>query len=211
MNSLAFPLLLRGETNPPVDATGAFTPDDVALLQSFVQQVVRVRESTLLRRGMPGISGLNFDGATGFTITAENYTDAELFELLHVLRPVILEEERVSFHNIAALLGRAVSHQDFRAYLKTQNRVFRHGEMNLYMQVSVGDQPLFDESLLRLWLNGMQYHTDVQKAEAWKQLEAVLNESGSRALVISQLRGKVAAVFNIDYVARQVVAAANAA
>jgi hypothetical protein len=57
----------------------------------------------------------------------------------------------------------------------------------------------------------MQYHTDVQKAEAWKQLETVLNESGSRALVISQLRGKVVAVFNIDYVARQVVAAANAA
>jgi hypothetical protein len=209
MSPLGLSLFLRGEEAAPVETSGIFSADEAALLKVFVELVGRIRDSTLLRRGMPGMSGLKFDMQTGLTFTSSEYTDAELYELLHVLRPVILEDERASFRRIAALLGRALPNPDVRAYLKTQNRVFRHGEMNLYMQISVENQPLFDESLLRTWLNGTQYHTDTQKAEAWNRLMSVLKESNGRALVMSQLRGKVVALFNVDYIARQVVAAAN--
>ena len=207
MSTVSLSLRLRGEELPPVEASGVFPPEAHDRLREFVRLVGRVRVSALLLRGMPGLSRVRFDTTSGLTLTSEDYTDAELFELLHVLRPVILEEEPFSFHRTSSMLGRYIDSQDVRDYLKLQTRVFRHGEMNLYMRLSVNNQPLFDESLLRLWLNGTQYHSDAEKAAAWGQLEASLSESGSRALVISQLRGKVLALFNVDYVARQVVEA----
>ena len=38
--------------------------------------------------------------------------------------------------------------------------VFQKGGYEAYFQISVGNQPLFDESTFKLWLNGQQYHTD---------------------------------------------------
>ena len=79
--------------------------------------------------------------------------------------------------------------------------------MSLYLQISVGSQKLFAESILHTWLNGTQYHTDDNKAEAWSRLEASLGESNAKALVLSQLHSKVMALMNVDYVAQQVLGA----
>lgn len=79
--------------------------------------------------------------------------------------------------------------------------------MSLYLQISVGSQKLFAVSLLHTWLNGTQYHTDDNKAEAWSRLEASLGESNAKALVLSQLHSKVMALMNVDYVAQQVLGA----
>lgn len=209
MTSVAMSLMLEGEENPSLEVSGGFAAEEIVLLQQFVGLVLRVRECSLLRRGMPSLSALKFEAGSGLSITCADYTDAELFELLHVLRPVSLEEERASFHRVAALLGRNISSAEVRAYLKLQKRVFRHGEMNLYCQVSINSQPLFDESLLRIWLNGTQYHTDAEKAEAWAQLESALQEGSARALVMAQLHSRVVTLFNVDYVARQVIAGAS--
>lgn len=201
--------MLEGEGNPPLEVSASFTAEDLALLRQFVDLVRRVRESALLCRGMPSISALKFKAASGLSITCATYTNAELHELLHVLRPVILQDEHSNFQQIVALLRRKIPSPEVRAYLKLQKRVFSHGELNLYMQISIDGQPLFDESLLRIWLNGTQYHTDAEKAEAWKQLESTLTPRSGRALVMAQLHSRVVTLFNIDYIARQVLCGAH--
>lgn len=65
----------------------------------------------------------------------------------------------------------------------------------MYMQFSIGSQKLVDNSLLWNWLNGTQYHTDKEKADAWARLEASLTADNARALVISQLHSRVKALF----------------
>jgi hypothetical protein len=79
--------------------------------------------------------------------------------------------------------------------------------MSLYMQLTVNNQKLFSESLLKLWLNGTQYHTDEDKAQAWANLETSLGEPNAKAIVLSQLHSKVKALLNIDYLAQQVLRA----
>jgi len=59
------------------------------------------------------------------------------------------------------------------------------------MQVRVDGQHLFHSSILRLWLNGTQYHTDQEKAEAWRRLEESLTESNARALAIELVHSRV--------------------
>ena len=74
-----------------------------------------------------------------------------------------------------------------------------------YMQISVGNQPLFHESLLDTWLNGAQYHTDAEKATSWRALEVALSSENARAVVMSQLQGRVKALFNLEYIASLVL------
>jgi hypothetical protein len=176
-------LCLRNEEGIPVATISAvFTEEDLALFREFVHQMARVRTSSLLQRGMPTITNMKWEGASGMTLTCAPYTNAELHELLHVLRLLILKDEATSFYKVSALLGHRFSNRRFSDKVKTLRRVFEDGELKPYMQISVDDQPLLDESLLRMWLNGVQYHNDAEKAEAWAKLEQSLNSENVRAI-----------------------------
>jgi hypothetical protein len=62
------------------------------------------------------------------------------------------------------------------------------------MQARIGKQRLFDESILQIWLNAEQYHTDETNAHAWSEIERVLSSENTRALVITQINSKVRAI-----------------
>ena len=78
------------------------------------------------------------------------------------------------------------------------------------MQISLNDQPLLDSATLNLWLNGEQYHTDEEKAAAWKEVEEALTAENTRALLITQLQAKVKALFNVQYIANLILGKADA-
>jgi hypothetical protein len=207
------PLQLPISEEPGVSLTiaGDFSPEELDTLAQFVKSMRRIRACALLSRGMGGFGGMKFD-KTGieFRSSSSPCTDGELSELLHVLRPVTLENERASFKNTTTLLGRRLRGEELAQFLNINKRIFRDGEMSLYMQVTIGTQKLFSESLLNIWLNGTQYHTDEDKAQAWSKLETSLGEPNAKAIVLSQLHSKVMALMNIDYVAQQVLGAPDA-
>lgn len=177
--------------------SGEFTPEDVMLLKRFAAAMERVRGTALLKRGLPAITNMKWSGA-GMEFSCEPYSDAELFELLHVLRHLILSQESASFEKVLALLGRRFSCREFGDHAKALRHLFENGELSSYMQVSVGGQPLFDGSLLRMWLNGTQYHTDEEKAAVWSKLEGSLESDNARALVMNQLHSRVNSLFLLD-------------
>lgn len=187
-----------------VDLVCDFAEHELELIRQYSTLTDRVRNCSLLQRGMSGFQGLTFDQG-GLSITAGACTKPELHELLHVLRPVTLEKERASFSRVMKILEGRLGHESVLNFLRLNQHAFRHGEMSLFFQVSIGDKPLFAESLLRTWLNGTQYHTDASKAADWAALEASLGEPSAQAVVMTQLHGKVVAVLNIDYVARQIL------
>jgi hypothetical protein len=199
-------LKLRGKDNSAAaEIEGTFAPADLDLLEQYIQHLKRIRETTLLTRGMPSITNLSWNPGASMTFTCSEYTNSELYELLHVLRPVILESEAASFYKVQALLGRAFRDKDYASHQRALRRIFEHGELSMYMQVSVGGQRLLDESLLNIWLNGTQYHTDSEKARAWVDLEASLTTANARAIVITQLQSRVKALMLLEHEARLVL------
>jgi hypothetical protein len=142
---------------------------------------------------------MNWTAEGGIQIKCAPYENSELFELLHVLRPLILSEEIMSFEKIIALLRRRFASKKFSDYLRGIRNMFKDGELKAYMQITVGDQPLFDDSLLKIWLNGTQYHTDSEKAKAWKDIEASLGNENAKAIVMNQLNSKVKALFLLEH------------
>ena len=142
--------------------------------------------------------------------TCPPYENGELHELLHVLRPLILSREVTSFKRITGMLGKKFDSEKFRGHLKLQRTIFEDGELKLYMQISLNNQPLLDDATLKLWLNGEQYHTDEEKAATWKEIEKALTVENTRALVITQLQAKVKALFNVQYIVNLILGKADA-
>lgn len=197
-----------GELIETISAT--FEAPEIDLLRRYVEFVDRVRETKLLERGMPAITNMSWKPDEGMKWACSPYENSELHELLHVLRPLILSKEATSFDRIAGMLGKKFDSGNFRGHLKLQRTIFEDGELKLYMQISLNEQPLLADSTLKLWLNGEQYHTDEEKAATWKEIEDALTTENARALVITQLQAKVKALFNLQYIARLVLEKADA-
>ncbi len=185
-----------GELTETITAT--FDQAEYSLFNTFLALVARVKACSIVLRGIPSIVQIKWELGSNLNLSCEPYTNTELYELLHVLRPVILKREPASFHNITGLLGRRFSNKNFSSFLKTHRRLFEHGELSMYMQISLNNQPLFDESLLNIWLNGSQYHTDADKANSWQTIEKALTTENARALVMNQLQSKLKALIIIE-------------
>ncbi len=189
--------------------SATFTEEELARLRQFVNLMARVCSCTLVQRGMPGIKNIKWSASAGLAFECEPYRDAELYELLHVLRPVMLQGEACSFYNVLALLSRRFKSRGFRSYARTLRTEFEHGELRMYMQFYVGEQPLFDGGLIRDWLNGTQYHTDVERASNWQAIEESLSSENARALLIAQLRSRVNALLMLNYISELVITAST--
>ena len=202
---------LATKEGEPLEATAAtFDASEIELLRRYAGFVDRVRETRLLQRGMPSITNMSWKAEEGMKWTCPPYENSELHELLHVLRPLLLSKEATSFERITGLFGRKFNSEKFRSYIKLQRTIFEDGELKLYMQISLNDQPLLDDATLKLWLNGEQYHTDEEKAAAWKEIEEALTAENARALVITLLQSKVKALFNVRYIATLILGKADA-
>ncbi len=183
--------------------SGDISELDWKILAKFVSHLDRAMECSLILRGIPRITGIKWDvGEMKFN--AGSYSNAELYELLHVLRPLILHNEPASFGAVRAILGRCFKNKRLSARLKEFQHIFDHGQLAAYMQVSIGEQPLFDSSLLRTWLNGTQYHTEEEKAAAWREIEADLTTENARAIIINQLSDRVFALVLLGQIARTI-------
>lgn len=203
MNNISL-TLSDAEDKVAATVTGTFSEDDFVLIQKYVGAMARVRNTELLKQGLPAITNMKWS-PVGMEFSCEPYSDAQLFELLHVVRHVMLSQEPASFKKICALLGRRFADRNFGDHIKALRHLFENGELSSYMQISVGEQPLFDGSLLRMWLNGTQYHTDEEKALAWSKLEGSLTTENARALVMNQLHSRVKALFLLEHVAQLVL------
>lgn len=174
------------------------------ILESFIEYLDRLKEAAIYRRGIPGIERMVWENGEQ-KIIGDPYTNSELYELLHLLRPLILHNEPASFSSVRAILGRCFRDKALAAELKEIQYIFDHGQLAQFMQIQIGKQKLFDETLLRTWLNGTQYHTDIEKAASWRDFKRSLSDESTRVLLINQLRDKVNALMLIAQIVRAVV------
>ena len=158
---------------------------------------------------MPAITNMNWNQQEGFKLECPPVENSELFELLHVLRPIVLSQEPASFERVAAIVGHRFASQPLRNWLKQTRKVYEHGVLSLYMQMQLNDQKLFHDSLLKLWLNAEQYHQDKDKAAEWAKLEDALSKENARAIIINQLQSRIRGAFDLEHIAGLIVKRAD--
>ena len=198
--------LVNDDDGSSSEVKGDFLDEEIRVLQQYSNLVGRIRESNLVQRGVPRIEKMSWTAA-GTLFAAPDFSNGELYELLHVLRPTILEREPASFQKVLALLGRKFKDQTFASHARYLRTLFEDGEYSMFMQITVADQKFFDKSLLGIWLNGTQYHTDAEKAVAWNLIEESIMTDNARAIVITQIHSRVKALLLLDHIVGLVVAA----
>lgn len=121
-------LTLIDKENNGTRVEGEFTSADISLLRRYARNIEKVSRAAIVERGIPEISRMNFAGGT--VLECEPYTDAELHELLHVLRPIILSKEPGSFEKMATLLGKRLASDEMRKHLRAIRHIFEHGHLS---------------------------------------------------------------------------------
>jgi hypothetical protein len=172
-------------------------PDEWRRLEKFATYAEELTHITLLSTP----SRLAFSirhAAEGVTFEPTAIPDSQqISELLHRLRPFVLESEPTYFLSVRNILARRLSHSAFRAYLDRQKDVFAGRRCQAIRVVSHGTLINSTETL-DLWLNAYEYHRDHEKREKFEALhDGNLPREYSRALFIHILLDRARAVVDI--------------
>ena len=179
-----------------------FDQPQVAVLTQFLANCDRLARARILRTGLPTVSHVSMTATEGLTINVSDFDYGEVCELLHLARPIFLSQEPASFENTQAIFGRQSRGNALRRHLRYLRELYERGDYQPYFQVSIGGTPLFHETMVRAWLNGVEYHQDKDKSAVVASLERSLNANGARGVFVAQLSGRIRAIFMLAQLAR---------
>ena len=142
-----------------------FSTDEIRLLREYRRNAARLRETRIIRDGLPSSIVYKWTNVAGTVVENEDgEVDFELVgSFLHHLRPLFLSEEPASFEKIAGLIGRRFSHRLMKRHLKAIRSIAETSPFHAYGQITIGDVPLWDYKTLKKWLNAFEYHHDPEK------------------------------------------------
>jgi hypothetical protein len=179
--------------------------EQVKLLRRYSENVARLERSQLVQTGLPEITHIKMDH-TGLTFTVSEFKYDDLCGLLHVARPLLLSAEPASFQKTMGVLGKQCDSTLFRKHLKNLWSIYETGDYGRYFQMRINDIPLFSDQAVKLWLNGVEYHQDEEKAAVIASIEKSLSEETTRKVFAATLCGRIRALFLLDLIVGKALA-----
>jgi len=186
----------------------SFDDKELEVLARYKENLERLKEASILKN-MPHITSFRYNVEEGMKYEYLEFNTEDVSALLHLARPFLLDEERASFKKTLDIFGKKGKGTNLNVHLKAITGRYEKGTYQPYFQISVKGIPLFTEKTLKSWLYGIEYHQDREKRELVKELEEVLGEKDSRAFFLSQLLGKMEAIFLLGHLVLQRKVARN--
>jgi len=183
------------------NATLKFSDANIQLLEQYLQNCDRLEEASIFKEPFPHVKNIKWSAESGMSFEVTDFSYGDVCELLHRARPLFLSKEPASFEKVCAVVGKAAKGTVFIRHLKHLRAVYKCGDYQPYFQITIGDVPLFDDRTLKHWLNGVEYHQDHEKAKMIQELENNLSQEIARGIFVSQLSGRVRAVFMLGHLA----------
>ena len=169
--------------------------DEWQLLLDFASYADELETTEFLRAGINDHCEITVDGS--IRVTRDLPPASQLRELLHVLRPLILQGEPTSYVRVVGILGKRIDHHLWRGFIKGYARSFRADNSQEFFTAKVGNLVLNSEEALDLWLNGYQYHRDRDKRDRLAASVGSEVTDVSRALFVDLLGAKVEAMLEV--------------
>jgi hypothetical protein len=172
--------------------------NDIGLLNSFICNANRMKKAKIFNAGFPQVRNIRWTATDGFTFVITDFDYSDVCELLHLARPFFLFREPASFEKTLSVFGKKSNSNVMFRYLKSLRELYQRGEYQPFFQFSMEDTPLFHDDTIKRWLNGAEYHQDVVDAAMIAELEKALTQSVTRGIFISQLSGRIKAIFHLS-------------
>lgn len=190
--------------SPSEQLTLTFDDCEKDLLDQFLCNCNRLHNARILN-DFPTIKKIRWAEESGLSLEISEFSYADACELLHLARPIFLVREPASFENTCALFGKKGRGTAMARQIKTIRQIYDRGDYQPYFQIAVNNVPLFSDNSLQLWLNGVEYHQDKDKAKLVGKLERALSRDTVRGVFLSQLSGRIRGTFMLEHLARLVL------
>ena len=181
-----------------------FNDKEIDTLEKYSRNCVRL-EKAKLNESFPKIEGISWEKGSDLKFNISEFKYSEVCELLHLARPIFLHKEIASFNKTKSIIGKKSKDTTLANHLKNIGNIYEKGDYQPYYQVTYGDTPLFHDSTLKVWLNGIEYHQDEEKAAIIRELEEGLSENVTRGIFVSQLSGRIRATFLLEHLVKLII------
>ncbi|MFZ7128620.1 MAG: hypothetical protein ACOWWM_20900 [Desulfobacterales bacterium] len=171
-----------------------FDEKDLNVLKLYKSNYDRLLSAKLIREGLPTFINLSWSATNGATYKFSEFSYQDVYELLHLARPLFLSREPASFDKTCAVFGKSGVNTSITNHIKYIRWLYKNGEYKSLFQVEIDDIPLFSDKTLMYWLNGVEYHQDNEKRDTYAMLENALGVETTRAIFVSQLSGRIKSV-----------------
>jgi len=182
-----------------------FDNSELNFLQLYLDNCTRLEAAQIFKNKFPSVKNIKWTAEDGMTFEVSDLKYSHVCELLHLARPIFLSKEPASFEKKQAIFGKKAKNTALAKHLKFLRNTYEKCDYQPYFQITIGDTLLFHDETVKLWLNGVEYHQDAEKAAIVKELEKSLSESTARRIFVSQLSGRVRATFMLAHLAKLVV------
>ncbi|HVJ27407.1 MAG TPA: hypothetical protein VM493_07675 [Vicinamibacterales bacterium] len=190
-------LQLEFSNGAKVALEAEFTPAESEALSRFALETDRLLQARVLREQSEGVGVTrrydSYDEEKGITAERRN-------ELLHRLRPFLLQRQPTYFYRVCEILDRRLQHESVHVYLEHQRAVFS-GEAYRALLRGPAERPagtvvIDSEEISMKWLHGSEYHRDPDKFRSIEGQYRVPLQ-GSAALIIMEMMDMAKAISNV--------------
>lgn len=222
---LPFNITLRKQSDQSAEVcAGEISDEDWDLIDAFRKEAARLRTCEWIKAGLDDDYTLESDSTGRVVVNVANPpSDAAVRELLHLLRPFVLQNERTFFPKVTGRLWGYFAHEYIRGILAQHRDGFSHGYDRACFELSVSatiegaagqnrddNFVINDAEAFNLWINAFEYHRDEKKR---KQLIEKLGAEPDD-LTLAQFRRMIAdkarAVLHVANFLESIVAAPSA-
>jgi hypothetical protein len=179
-----------------------FEDSEAKVINLYLKNCERLGNAKIFKDNFPIIKNIKWEADAGITFEISEFDYSEIYEFLHLARPLFLDNEPASFNKTRSILGRKAKNTVLADHLKYLGKLYQKGEYGLYFQIWIGDTPVFGDKTIKLWLNGVEYHQDEDKMAIIEVLEKSLTEKEVRGIFVSQISGRVRAIFLLEHIAK---------
>lgn len=187
------------------DVEVEFDPEEVKVLKEYLSNCDRLGKSKIFDIGFPTVRSLGWTGQDGLKFEVSDFEYSNVCELLHLARPIFLSSEPASFEKTQGVIGKRAAGTALTTNLKHHREMYERGDYQPYFQVTVGKTPLFHDSTVKAWLNGVEYHQDAEKRAIIAALERSLSTNVAQGIFISQLSGRIRAIYMLAELCKALV------
>jgi hypothetical protein len=180
-----------------VSIAGILSDNDLRLLELYLEDADRLLRNRTAREGVPASLEIKVKAGQVVRVASE-YPDADQLDaLLHRLRPFVLQNEPASFDNACGAIVRCLPHPYIRGYVRELRRQYNGTDGQQVVSITSNDVVINCERTLQDWLNGFEYHRDLDKRERIQSLHRLMTLESSMPIFMDLLGEKVTAIFRL--------------
>lgn len=169
-------------------------------LVAFREETDRLRECVWLKSNLKGSYALKYDDGVASVELKDPPADVEIAQVLHVLRPFLLQSERLYFPRVSGHLYEAIGDPGFRMILAYNRASFQSRIMRHTFRVTRNDLELNSEQAFDLWIDAFEYHRhgkDPSRRQRFIELNGGPPDDLGIAVFQDMLRDRILAILGL--------------